>query len=126
MMPDGNTGYRRQAMPITLGFNTLSITWRQKGWPALCAPKGLLLPKPMGKGKSVKRLSKPDCLTVVFVNLSAKLFLNTQIPASLWFVRRKGAEPYHHRHNKNDKSTKMFPVSVNPFRLMKSEKKITC
>ena len=49
--------------------------------------KGALTSKTSGEGKIRKALVEArlvDCI----VNLPAKLFLNTQIPASLWFLRR--------------------------------------
>ena len=49
--------------------------------------KGALTSKTSGEGEIRKKLVETrlvDCI----VNLPAKLFLNTQIPASLWFLRR--------------------------------------
>jgi len=49
--------------------------------------KGALTSKTSGEGEIRKKLVEArlvDCI----VNLPAKLFLNTQIPASLWFLRR--------------------------------------
>jgi type I restriction enzyme M protein len=49
--------------------------------------KGSLTSKTSGEGEIRKKLVEArlvDCI----VNLPAKLFLNTQIPASLWFLRR--------------------------------------
>lgn len=54
--------------------------------------KGSLTSKSSGEGDIRKALIEArlvDCI----VNLPAKLFLNTQIPASLWFIRRGRAEP---------------------------------
>jgi len=55
--------------------------------------KGALTSKTSGEGEIRKRLVEArlvDCI----VNLPPKLFLNTQIPASLWFLRRgKGVSP---------------------------------
>ncbi len=49
--------------------------------------KGSLTSKTSGEGEIRKRLIEEDLIDCI-VNLPAKLFLNTQIPASLWFVRR--------------------------------------
>jgi len=49
--------------------------------------KGSLTTKTSGEGEIRKRLIEADLIDCI-VNLPAKLFLNTQIPASLWFVRR--------------------------------------
>ena len=54
--------------------------------------KGSLTSKTSGEGDIRKALVEArlvDCI----VNLPAKLFLNTQIPASLWFIRRSRVEP---------------------------------
>ncbi|UJS18776.1 MAG: type I restriction-modification system subunit M [Candidatus Jettenia sp.] len=54
--------------------------------------KGSLTSKTSGEGEIRKALVEArlvDCI----VNLPAKLFLNTQIPACLWFIRRGRAEP---------------------------------
>lgn len=54
--------------------------------------KGSLTSKSSGEGDIRKALIEArlvDCI----VNLPAKLFLNTQIPACLWFIRRDRAEP---------------------------------
>lgn len=49
--------------------------------------KGALTTKASGEGDIRKKLIEKGLVDCV-VNLPAKLFLNTQIPASLWFVRR--------------------------------------
>lgn len=57
--------------------------------------KGSLTSKTSGEGEIRKALIEArlvDCI----VNLPAKLFLNTQIPACLWFIRRGRAEPSLH------------------------------
>jgi type I restriction enzyme M protein len=54
--------------------------------------KGALTSKSSGEGDIRKALVEArlvDCI----VNLPAKLFLNTQIPACLWFIRRGRGEP---------------------------------
>ncbi len=49
--------------------------------------KGSLTSKTSGEGDIRKNLIEADLIDCI-VNLPAKLFLNTQIPASLWFIRR--------------------------------------
>jgi type I restriction enzyme M protein len=49
--------------------------------------KGSLTSKTSGEGKIRETLIEADLIDCI-VNLPAKLFLNTQIPASLWFARR--------------------------------------
>jgi len=51
--------------------------------------KGALTSKTSGEGEIRKALVEAGLIDCI-VNLPAKLFLNTQIPASLWFVRRGG------------------------------------
>jgi len=51
--------------------------------------KGALTSKTSGEGEIRKALVEAGLIDCV-VNLPAKLFLNTQIPASLWFVRKDG------------------------------------
>ncbi len=52
--------------------------------------KGSLTSKSSGEGDIRKALIEADLVDCI-VNLPAKLFLNTQIPASLWFLRRNKA-----------------------------------
>jgi type I restriction enzyme M protein len=49
--------------------------------------KGALTSKSSGEGEIRKALIEADLVDCI-VNLPAKLFLNTQIPASLWFLSR--------------------------------------
>ncbi|KHD11757.1 DNA methyltransferase [Candidatus Thiomargarita nelsonii] len=61
-----------------------------KGQAGFVLAKGALTSKTSGEGDIRKALVKArlvDCI----VNLPAKLFLNTQIPASLWFLSRNKA-----------------------------------
>ncbi|MDD3104241.1 MAG: N-6 DNA methylase, partial [Candidatus Cloacimonetes bacterium] len=51
--------------------------------------KGSLTSQTSGEGEIRKELIEAGLIDCI-VNLPAKLFLNTQIPASLWFVRRNG------------------------------------
>jgi len=61
-----------------------------KGQAGFVLAKGALTSKTSGEGEIPQALVKArlvDCI----VNLPAKLFLNTQIPASLWFLSRNKA-----------------------------------
>jgi type I restriction enzyme M protein len=49
--------------------------------------KGALTSKTSGEGEIRKALVEAGLIDCI-VNLPAKLFLNTQIPASLWFLSR--------------------------------------
>ena len=52
--------------------------------------KGALTSNSSGEGDVRRNLVEKDLIDCI-VNLPAKLFLNTQIPASLWFAGRKRA-----------------------------------
>lgn len=56
--------------------------------------KGALTSKSGGEGEIRKALVEADLIDCI-VNLPAKLFLNTQIPASLWFMSRDKTGKYH-------------------------------
>lgn len=58
-----------------------------KGLAGFVLAKGALTSKTSGEGEIRKKLIEADLVECI-VNLPAKLFLNTQIPASLWFLRR--------------------------------------
>jgi len=55
--------------------------------------KGSLTSKTSGEGEIRKKLIEAGLIECV-VNLPAKLFLNTQIPASLWFVRKNSRNKF--------------------------------
>ena len=55
--------------------------------------KGALTSKTSGEGDIRKALIADGNLIDCIVNLPAKLFLNTQIPAALWFMNRRRSEP---------------------------------
>lgn len=63
-----------------------------KGMAGFVLAKGSLTSKTNGEGETRKGIIEAGLLDCI-VNLPAKLFLNTQIPACLWFIRRKSAEP---------------------------------
>lgn len=58
-----------------------------KGHAGFVMAKGALTSKSGGEGEIRKALVEAGLVDCI-VNLPAKLFLNTQIPASLWFLRR--------------------------------------
>ncbi len=58
-----------------------------RGLAGFVLAKGSLTSKTSGEGEIRKALIEARLVDCV-VNLPAKLFLNTQIPASLWFLRR--------------------------------------
>jgi type I restriction enzyme M protein len=60
----------------------------QKGMAGFVLAKGSLTSKTNGKGETRKAIIEAGLLDCI-VNLPAKLFLNTQIPACLWFLSRK-------------------------------------
>jgi type I restriction enzyme M protein len=62
--------------------------------------KGALTSKMGGEGEIRKELVNADLVDCI-VNLPAKLFLNTQIPASLWFLsrNRNATEQFRKRNN---------------------------
>ncbi|MDK7374810.1 class I SAM-dependent DNA methyltransferase [Weeksella virosa] len=58
------------------------------GQAGVVLAKGALTSKTSGEGEIRKNLIEAGLIDCI-VNLPAKLFLNTQIPAALWFMRRK-------------------------------------
>ena len=58
------------------------------GQAGVVLAKGALTSKTSGEGDIRKALIEDGNLIDCIVNLPAKLFLNTQIPAALWFMRR--------------------------------------
>ncbi|HPG39970.1 MAG TPA: class I SAM-dependent DNA methyltransferase [bacterium] len=61
-----------------------------KGMAGFVLAKGSLTSKTNGEGDTRKAIIEDGLLDCI-VNLPAKLFLNTQIPACLWFLSRKKA-----------------------------------
>lgn len=59
-----------------------------EGQAGVVLSKGALTSKTSGEGDIRKALIEDGNLIDCIVNLPAKLFLNTQIPAALWFMRR--------------------------------------
>lgn len=63
-----------------------------RGMAGFVLAKGSLTSKTNGEGETRKNIIEAGLLDCI-VNLPAKLFLNTQIPACLWFLRREGTAP---------------------------------
>jgi len=63
-----------------------------KGRAGFVLAKGALTSKTSGEG-DIRAALVEERLVDCVVNLPAKLFLNTQIPASLWFLNRKKTRP---------------------------------
>jgi len=72
-----------------------------KGQAGVVLAKGALTSKTSGEGEIRKALVNEANVIDCIVNLPAKLFLNTQIPAALWFMRRDrvGSTKYQDRSN---------------------------
>ena len=72
-----------------------------KGQAGVVLAKGALTSKTSGEGEIRKALVNEANVIDCIVNLPAKLFLNTQIPAALWFMRRDrvGSIKYQDRSN---------------------------
>lgn len=102
---DGRWQYSRETPPPTGNAN---YAWIQhfvyhlnpKGSAGFVLAKGSLSSKTNGEDKIRKALVDAGLVDCI-VNLPTKLFLNTQIPACLWFLSRaKEADPNHPRHDK--------------------------
>lgn len=71
-----------------------------KGTAGFVMAKGSLSSKTNGEGEIRKNIIEAGLVDCI-VNLPTKLFLNTQIPACLWFLsREKETDPKHPRRNK--------------------------
>jgi type I restriction enzyme M protein len=71
-----------------------------KGTAGFVMAKGSLSSKTNGEGEIRKNIIEAGLVDCI-VNLPTKLFLNTQIPACLWFLsREKETDPNHPRRNK--------------------------
>ncbi len=64
-----------------------------QGKAGVVLAKGALTSKTSGEGDIRRALIADGNLIDCIVNLPAKLFLNTQIPAALWFMNRARAQP---------------------------------
>jgi len=72
-----------------------------KGQAGVVLAKGALTSKTSGEGEIRKNLIEEGLIDCI-VNLPAKLFLNTQIPAALWFMRRKKVPNAKYRNTENE------------------------
>lgn len=68
-----------------------------KGQAGVVLAKGALTSKTGGEGEIRQALIEKANVIDCIVNLPAKLFLNTQIPAALWFLRRDRANSTKYR-----------------------------
>jgi type I restriction enzyme M protein len=76
--------------------NNANFAWLQHfafhlapaGQAGIVLAKGALTSKSSGEGEIRRRMIEEGNLIDCIVNLPAKLFLNTQIPAALWFLAR--------------------------------------
>lgn len=102
---DGRWQYSRETPPPTGNAN---YAWIQhfiyhlnpKGTAGFVLAKGSLSSKTNGEDKIRKALIDAGLVDCI-VNLPTKLFLNTQIPACLWFLSRaKESDPKHPRRDK--------------------------
>jgi type I restriction enzyme M protein len=73
-----------------------------KGQAGVVLAKGALASKTSGEGEIRAALVKDANVIDCIVNLPAKLFLNTQIPAALWFMRRDRANCRKYRDCSNE------------------------
>ncbi|MCB1616081.1 MAG: SAM-dependent DNA methyltransferase, partial [Pseudomonadales bacterium] len=67
-----------------------------QGKAGVVLAKGALTSKTSGEGEIRKRMIAEGNLIDCIVNLPAKLFLNTQIPAALWFLNRARSGKHPH------------------------------
>lgn len=73
-----------------------------KGQAGIVLAKGALTSKTSGEGDIRAALIKDANVIDCIVNLPAKLFLNTQIPAALWFMRRDRANSSKYRDRRHE------------------------
>lgn len=72
------------------------------GQAGVVLAKGALTSKTSGEGDIRRALIEQGNVIDCIVNLPAKLFLNTQIPAALWFMRRDRATSNKYANRKNE------------------------
>jgi type I restriction enzyme M protein len=105
LQTDGRWQYSRETPPPP---NNANYAWIQhfiyhlnpKGTAGFVLAKGSLTSKTNGEDKIRKALIEAGLVDCI-VNLPTKLFLNTQIPACLWFLSRaKESDPSHPRRDK--------------------------
>ena len=73
-----------------------------KGQAGVVLAKGALTSKTSGEGEIRKALVSEANVIDCIVNLPAKLFLNTQIPAALWFMRRDRVSSTKYKDRSNE------------------------
>ncbi|MFK4204877.1 type I restriction-modification system subunit M [Acinetobacter junii] len=73
-----------------------------KGQAGVVLAKGALTSKTSGEGEIRKALVSEANVIDCIVNLPAKLFLNTQIPAALWFMRRDRMDSTKYQDRSNE------------------------
>lgn len=73
-----------------------------KGQAGVVLAKGALTSKTSGEGEIRKALVSEANVIDCIVNLPAKLFLNTQIPAALWFMRRDRVSSTQYKDRSNE------------------------
>lgn len=72
------------------------------GQAGVVLAKGALTSKTSGEGELRRALIEQGNVIDCIVNLPAKLFLNTQIPAALWFMRRDRANSQQYANRSNE------------------------
>ncbi|WP_395092619.1 N-6 DNA methylase [Vaginella massiliensis] len=93
------------------------------GQAGVVLAKGALTSKTSGEGEIRKNLIEEGLIDCI-VNLPAKLFLNTQIPAALWFMRRKdhpGLQPPLQGRGMDHPALKGTPPKEGNFRDTRNE-----
>lgn len=93
------------------------------GQAGVVLAKGALTSKTSGEGEIRKNLIEEGLIDCI-VNLPAKLFLNTQIPAALWFMRRKdhpGLQPPLQGRGMDHPAQKGTPPKEGNFRDTRNE-----
>ena len=83
----GRTACRRRATPTSRGSSTSSTTSPRTAPPASCSPTGRCRPSSPARARSAASSSRPTWSTASS-RCPEKLFFNTGIPVSLWFVAK--------------------------------------
>ena len=83
----GSTAPRRRATPTSPGCSTSSTTCRPRARQASSSPTARCHRKTNGEGEIRRKLVEADLVDCI-VAMPDKLFFNTGIPVSLWFVSK--------------------------------------
>ncbi len=83
----GSTARRRRATPTSPGCSTSSTTSSPTGTAGFVLANGSLSSKSGGEGEIRRKLVEADLVDCI-VAMPDKLFFNTGIPVSLWFVSK--------------------------------------